>query len=383
MHEQMESRQNRLSFAWEIAQVLLGLALMLVIGRIIGYFALKFYFGISYERKEVLPFVGAGIVLLVVVFWTMTLIRYEYYRWRSTVVWFRIDGNQLEYRTAFARQTVQVPLETITWTYTQHPYSIFEVSSPTYFIQDADLRWIYLNPRLLHGAAELAQRLRKHAVKNRIDNLRANVTEEVIDPEHPLMPRVAPHLQQGEEVYWIGQVDFAKLLKTRKQLFLTAVVALSTLSVAAIVGFSLWFLWPSMPALPIAVLLLVAWFAALTEQSQLTGIQRNLEQSLYVVTSRRAIILDGFYWREGYCRFWFGDDFQAWNPTELLQYEYTTYGRDFYFGYRLTKQFRLQPTARWFQGFLAPDDREAAHLALIRLLDEHYAELFPDDTSST
>jgi hypothetical protein len=193
-----------------------------------------------------------------------------------------------------------------------------------------------------------------------------------VPPNHHLRHRVEPHLEAGEALYWIGIPVYRKLWNEMA----AGVVLGMVLCVPGLGGltFFLWIAVKNGELGPYFAAAIAAVFAGIALNFLATPYwcRRWMRDTVYAVTSRRAVVLHGLTW---------GDRSipnQAKNPVEsfgidqLRDYQLVGGGRDISMGgdWRRGGGRRRRQYHWAHRGFLAPDDLVAAENAILRLLAE-------------
>jgi len=187
---------------------------------------------------------------------------------------------------------------------------------------------------------------------------------------HPLWPELLPYLHAGEEVYYVGRPDLQKQWHdTLGEMAFGGILTL--MGGAVVVGF----LWAAI-ANQAPDALMGAIFFALVFAVGLRGLaapyfkKRLEEKTLYAVTNERVFVLNGCHWGELAAPLPADVAEKSFTIEEVRDYEVENGGRDIAFGGRWIRG-RKNRTYWVHQGFLAPDDFDAAITAIRRLLAEH------------
>lgn len=285
--------------------------------------------------------------------------------WIGCVSWFRLENGVFSYRTAFSRAINQRLVEDLDRVASHRPDTPEGEAGSWKSIRFRDGERIRLHLGMLQGAPSLYETLRSASIRRLIDE-RANPNP-TVTPTHPLWKSIEPHLERGEQVYWIGRPAPSRLWS----------------EMAAEILLGLAFLIPFVPATALVIWIAIAkedpgafFGAAICALFGGLGAwkiaapwryRRLLGDAIYAVTSRRAIVIRGFLWGTRVPLRGADEPEQSFDARQARDYQVLRGGRDIALG----GEWLPGSTGRqhWaHSGFLAPDDPEAAEAAIRHLL---------------
>lgn len=278
--------------------------------------------------------------------------------WLGCVHSFCWDGRFLEYRTVLSRTRHQRFADEIEDVLARRTDSSQGEAGTWRQIRFRDGSRIKLHIGILQNAEPLFRAL-KTDIRRRADLDLPRVLP-TLTSDHPLWPKLQPFLEENEGMYWIGYPVYGKLWNE-----MSGEVALGLIPFAFGVGFftlALTMAKNDSPWIPIAV---GAFFSAigLAFMSAPWRYRRMLRSTVYAVTSRRAIIVNGLQWGRRSALQSSGVECESFDRDQARFYEILGRRRDIALG-GLWKHGRKRRKYWVNRGFLAADDPAAAELAL-------------------
>jgi hypothetical protein len=187
-----------------------------------------------------------------------------------------------------------------------------------------------------------------------------------VTSSHPLWQSIHPRLEEGEQIYWIGQPVCRKLWN---EMAVEIVFGFPFATVGIVVlGACVWV--AAHGALEGLIGIAISAVVTLIGVSKLAApwqYRRLLRKTLYAVTSRRALVIHGLLWSEGEAPFKAVSSVLSFSLDQVRGYDVVCRGRDITFGGEW-RRGRKQQQYWTYTGFLAPDDLPAAESAIHCLL---------------
>jgi hypothetical protein len=222
-----------------------------------------------------------------------------------------------------------------------------------------------LHVGILQNASALYQQLKALTVRNSI--AKGHRPSSSISSDHPLWQAIQPYLEEGEQVWWIGRPVYQKLWSE-----MAAEVVFGLIPGAFGVGMLVlvyqfgvrqgnFGVWPFLIG-GLFFSAIGAWMCAAPWRYR-----KMLKDTVYAVTSRRALIVSGLTWGPQVAVTKASDSIQSFASDKAIDYEVVGRGRDIVFG-GLWRKGRKGSNYWGHHGFLAVDDRQAAEAALQCLL---------------
>jgi hypothetical protein len=279
--------------------------------------------------------------------------------WIGCVRWYHFDVHTLNYRTVFSSRVCQKLVDELELVSLRRPGSWGLVR----FRDGVQLK---LHVGTLQNASILYDRLKALTWGHEI--ARETRPVKIVGSDHVIWHKIERHLEDGEQVWWIGCPVFQKLWSemAAEVIFglIPGTLGLGAVGFAATTGPDRGF---SAALMLIVVGVLFAsvgfWFMAAPWRYR-----RTLQDTVYVVTSRRAFILGGFTWGTQLAVSKASESVQSFPPAKVFDYEMAGHGRDIILGGEWRIE-RRRP-AWGHHGFLAVDDIQAAEAAVKCLISQ-------------
>ncbi|WP_146115645.1 MULTISPECIES: hypothetical protein [Pirellulaceae] len=292
--------------------------------------------------------------------------------WLGCVRWYSTTGQGFAYRTVFSRTEVHRLWSDIV-SYTAHRPSTRRGRESTFgIVRFQDRSLIKLHLGMLQNVAPLVDEIKQRLIEQHRHEI--PLTLRALDEEHPLWNRVAPHRQPGEIILWIGTADYQKIRSEAHAEtafgILVATFGIGTVAVLIYLGV----LFGDVSFFIVACGFLVFGLIGAWSARAPWVIQRLLSQSVYAVTDRRLIVLDGLQWSEGHPDRTVRECVVTYTPEAVRRYEVVGDRHISLGGYWQRGRKRSQYWVH--QGIFAPADLQEAERALRTLLSH-----FPDHQS--
>jgi hypothetical protein len=284
--------------------------------------------------------------------------------WIGCVRWFRYDGGTLRYRTVLSSRVQQRPVAEFDLLVSRRPTSNQAEAGSWRLLRFRDGAQLKLHVGVLQNASALYERLKAQTIRGRTADEYRTVAK--VGPSHPLWSAVLPYLEEREQVWWIGRPVYRKLWSEMAAEVILGLIP-GTFGLVAVVLSASDFLRGDLPSL--AFFVVGALFTAIGMWCVAAPwrYRRMVRESIYAVTSRRALIIGGFTWGPQVAVTRASDRVQSFTPDKAIDYEIIGRGRDIAIGGEWRKGRR--GSNYWgHHGFLAVDDRQAAETALRCLL---------------
>jgi hypothetical protein len=277
--------------------------------------------------------------------------------WIGCVRWYHFDGHALNYRTVFSGRVCQKLVDELELVSLRRPGS-------WWLLRFRDGVQLKLHVGTLQNASILCDRLKALTVDHEIAKDTRPV--KIVGSDHVMWQKIQRHLEDGEQVWWIGRPVFQKLWSE-----MAAEVILGLIPGTLGLGLAV-FVATGNPGggFPAALLtsLLAAFFASLGFWFMAAPwrYRRMLQDTVYAVTSRRALILGGFTWGPQLVVCKASENVQSFPTAKVVDYEMAGRGRDIVLGGEWRREGRRPAWGR--HGFLAVDEIQAAEAAVKCLL---------------
>ena len=190
----------------------------------------------------------------------------------------------------------------------------------------------------------------------------------IVGSDHVMWQKIQRHIEDAEQVWWIGRPVYQKLWSEMAAEVILGLIP-GTLGLGIVV-----FVATANPGggFPAALFtsLLGALFASLGFWLMAAPwrYRRMLQDTVYAVTSRRALILGGFTWGAQLAVSKASENVQSFPPAKVVDYEMAGRGRDIILGGE--RRIEGRRPAWGHHGFLAVDDIQAAEAAVKCLLSQ-------------
>jgi hypothetical protein len=285
--------------------------------------------------------------------------------WIGCVRWYRFDGRVLNYRTVFSSRIGQRLVDELDLVVSRRPPSHQAEAGSWKLLRFRDGEELKLHIGILQNASALYDQLKALAVRNRI--ARGRRPSANFGTDHPLWQAIQPHLEDGEQVWWIGRPVYHKLWSE-----MAAEVVFGLIPEAFGAGMLLmvyqfgvrqgdFSVWPFLIG-GLGFSAIGAWMCAAPWRYR-----KMLKDTVYAVTSRRALILGGLTWGPQVAVTKAADNIQSFTSDKAIDYAVVRRGRDIVFG-GVWRRGRKGSNYWGHHGFLAADDRQGAEAALQCLL---------------
>ncbi|MCC9607251.1 hypothetical protein LOC68_13735 [Blastopirellula sp. JC732] len=288
--------------------------------------------------------------------------------WLGTIRWFRLENELLSFRTVLWPTVHQQYLNQLESVKTHRPHSSGSETDVRTAIHFRDGMQVRLPVGLLPGAERLIDLLKSELEQR--DAAHLPPAKETPLTAHPLLPQVRPHLQPGEEVYYLGRSDLNKQWsETLGEMAFGGILAIVGGAGAVI---SIWTAIAEQSPFVLIMTLVSSLFIAVGWRGLLAPYfkRRLQEKMLYAVTSQRVLVLNGCFWGDVTAPMLADEAERTFTIDEVRNYEVETKGRDIAFSGRWISGRKNRKY--WVhQGFLAPDNFDAALSAIRRLLSEN------------
>jgi hypothetical protein len=354
-----------------VARTLIGQALTTCLLAAIGFVAILIL-GVAFHpdpggaSRQL--FFTLGFVLLALCFtgFYFSVLRY----WIGCVRWYRFDGCVLHYRTVLSASVGQRLVDELDLVVSRRPTSHQAEAGSWRLLRFRDGEQLKLQIGILQGATALYERLKTVMVRNRI--ARGLRPAAIVDSTHPLWSAVRSHLEDGEQVWWIGRPVYRWLWSEMSAEVVFGLIPGGIGLVALVAGTAI-IVGGDFSAFPLVVVgglftSLGAWCMAAPWRYL-----RALRKTVYAVTSRRVMIVDGFTWGPQIAVVRTSERVLTFPRDRAIDYDVIGRGRDIVFGGEWRKGRR--GSHYWgHHGFLAVDDVRAAETALECLLASDTAQ---------
>jgi hypothetical protein len=281
--------------------------------------------------------------------------------WIGCVRWFRLSQGVLSYRTAWSRTIRQRLCDDLDLVAAYQPASTCDMAAACRTLRSRDGERIKLHLAELQNAAALYDRLKSEGLRRWRRSERPSLP--AMSADDPRSLALQPYLEEGERLYWVGRPVYAKLWSEMAAEVIFGLIP-GTFGVAAMAMAALSVrqgeVWGSLFAVLIGAVFLAIglWCMAAPWRYR-----RMLRDAIYAVTTRRAIIVNGFIWGRQVAVAKTDEAQQSFDRDAVANFEIIGRGRDLALG----GQWRRgrKGASYWAHyGFLAPDDRPAAEAAL-------------------
>ncbi|MEZ6133265.1 MAG: hypothetical protein R3C59_31745 [Planctomycetaceae bacterium] len=278
--------------------------------------------------------------------------------WLGCVHSFRWDGRCLEYRTVLSRTRHQCLAEEIETAVARRSSSSQGEAGTSRLIRLRDGSQITLQIGILQNAESLFRAI-KVDVERRADlDLPRDLP--ALGSDHLLWPVLEPYLGPGEKVYWIGRPVYGKLWNE-----MLGEMVFGVIPFAFGVGFFTLAMTLAKNGFPWILLLFGTFFGGIgaTMMAAPWRYRRMLKFTVYAVTSRRVLIVNGFQWGSQSAVQPCGIECESFDAERARLYQVVGRRRDILLG-GVWKRGRRNRKYWVHTGFLAADDPAAAELAL-------------------
>lgn len=280
--------------------------------------------------------------------------------WLGCVSWFRLSQGVLSYRTVFSRTIHQGLYDDLELVASYQPASTHDTSATRRVLRFRGGGQIQLHLPELQNAAALYDRLKSEGLRRWRRRDRPSLA--ALPADDPRSLAIRPFLEQDELVYWIGRPVYAKLWSEMAAEAIFGLIP-GTFGVAAI-AMTVWSAargeWSALLVLPVGLAFLGVGLWCLAAPWRY---RRMLRETLYAVTTRRAIVVNGFTWGRQVAVTKADDAQQSFPRDAVANFEIIGRGRDLALGGQW-RRGRKGASYWGHYGFLAPDDRAAAEAAL-------------------
>jgi hypothetical protein len=274
----------------------------------------------------------------------------------------------LHYGTVFSRTAHQRLIEDMEVVCTRRPQSHAAEWGSWKEIRFRDGERIKLRIGELQNATQLYEVMKAESVRRETASRRVPIAH--VPPDHHLRHRVEPHLEVGETLYWIGIPVYRKLCSE-----MAAGVVLGMVLCVPGFGGLAFFLWIAIkkdePG-PYFAAAIAAIFAGIALHFLATPYwcRRWMRDTVYAITSRRALVLHGLTWGDRSIPNPAKNPVESFGIAQLRDYQLVGGGRDISLGgdWRRGGGRRRRQYHWAHRGFLAPDDPVAAENAILHLL---------------
>lgn len=285
--------------------------------------------------------------------------------WIGCVRWYRLDGRILHYRTVLSLNFVQRLVDELDLVVSRRPTSHQAEEGSWRLLRFRDGEQLKLHIGILHNATALYERLKTLTVGKKIANGRRPAA--ILGLNHPAWRALQPHLENGEELWWLGRPVYQRLWSEMAAEVIFGLIpgAFGTGMLVLVYQFGLrqgnLDVWPFLIG-GVLFSAIGAWMCAAPWRYR-----KMLKDTVYAVTSRRVLILGGFVWGPQLAVIKVSESIQSFEPDQAIDYEIVGRGRDIVFGGEWRKGRR--GNNYWgHHGFLAADEMQAAEAALMCLL---------------
>lgn len=288
--------------------------------------------------------------------------------WLGCMHSFHWDGNCLRYRTIFSRTMRERYRNEIEDASARRPNSSRGESGTWRLVRFRDGSRVKLQIGTLQNADKLFAALRAVVETTARDGLPRSIA--AVTSDHPLWPKIESHLDADESVLWLGRPVCRRLWSemTAEMVFGLIPASFGIAGLGIGLHFAVkrgdWSVWP--------LILVGAFFFSIGSWLLASPwrYRRMLQDTIYAVTSKRVVILNGLLWGSQSAVQSCGSPVTTYSPAEAGLFEVRTRRRDIIFGghwHRGRKGSQLWVNA----GFLAADDPEGAETAIHYLLSKH------------
>ncbi len=290
--------------------------------------------------------------------------------WIGCVRWYSLNGRDLQYQTVFSSHVVKRLTDELDLVVARRPTSAQAEIGSWRMIRFRDGERIKLQLGILQNASELYSRLKKISVARKLGRIRQ--TPPAIGGDHPYWANIRPYVEQDEQVWWIGRPVYAKLWSEMTAELILGLIPGSLGLFALILGTDL--VWRG-DLSALLLVLLGTLFIGVGGWGLATPwrYRRMLQDTVYAVTSRRALIVNGLAWGSQMAVVKTSASPQSFLGNEAMNYEVNGRGRDVVLGgeWRAGRKGRHH----WYHhGFLATADLASAIAALEYLVSTHVNE---------
>lgn len=286
--------------------------------------------------------------------------------WVGCVRYFHFDGRVLRYRTVFSSTLVPRFIDELDLIVTRRPNLQQADAGSWQLLQFRDGEQIKLHLGMLQNVSQLRERLKLQKIQRRTSHRRLPAV--ILGSESPEWQAIGPHLEVGEQVWWIGRPVYRRLWSEMAAEFIFGMIPATFGLIAFLLGFTVVAKGESSALMLVAV---GAMFSSIGFWCMAAPwrYRRMIRDTIYAVTARRALILNGFTWGRQIAVSKVADRVQSFAPEKVIEYEVIGFGRDIVFG----GEWRTGRRGRRYwghHGFLAANDRHGAEAALESLLSE-------------
>ncbi|WP_146676281.1 hypothetical protein [Pirellula sp. SH-Sr6A] len=284
--------------------------------------------------------------------------------WIGCVRWYRLDGRVLHYRTVLSSSISQRFVDELDSVASHRPTSQQAEAGSWRLLRFRDGEQLKLHVGILQNASTLYEELKALKTRNRIAKGRR--PSSIFGSDHPMWQAIQPHLEEGEQVWWIGRPVYKKLWNEMAAEVVFGLIP-GTIGLLAVIAGTTVFarrMDASLTLLVVGAFFTLIGFWCVSAPYRY---RRMLQDTVYAVTSRRALVIAGFTWGPQVAVDKTTDRIQSITADKAMYYEVVGRGRDVVFGGEWRKG-RKGRNYWGHHGFLAVDDRQGAEAALQCLL---------------
>ena len=288
-----------------------------------------------------------------------------YRQWRNSVAYFYWNGKTLSFRTFQQKRLRQIEISEI-----ENAFTVRRSGNPAHAagwleVKLVDGEKFKIVQSFLPQAEELILAI-KRAMHTRAA-VPVNAIRSWSGEGQELYARLKTHLQDGEEVTWLGRPIWTKVLdRIVAEVIFGTIPLVSGLALAVIGGGVQQGMGVNFFPLFVGLFFAATGFYSLTAPWRY---RRLLGNVIYGVTTERAVVLEGVTWsRQGAIQK-SGVAVESWNAEMLMDFEITQGNRDVVLG---GKWQAGSKSWHWVnRGFFAVDDIQGAAKALRWLVRQH------------
>lgn len=288
--------------------------------------------------------------------------------WLRTMRWFELRDDVVRFASIFSRTVYEQQLENVESVRTIYSDSVNRANAVRVKLAFRDGQIIHLPVGLLTRSASLIDRAKEILERRAVAQLPPPPHKPLTD--HPRWPQIEPHLNPHETVYYLGRPDpWRQWDETAAEMVFGALLCLIGGGMLCV------FAWTAIANQiwsPLFGAMFGGGFFAIGIRGLCApSVKANLQaKTTYAVTSRRVLIFNGCLWGRHAAPMASEEAVKSLSIDDVRNYQIEKRGRDVVFGGRWLRGRKGR--SYWVhQGFLAPEDPEAAVAAIRRLLAEH------------